>query len=525
LLNAQSIVIEGKGHSVIANDLAIMASNDGKIENLSVNVTTELENGRVGIETLDNSVANWGGIVAQTQVFLVSDETGNLLPNINVPNITFDALHLSEDFALDTPSPMVSLGKLIISDIEFSSEQLSIDKIQIADLNADIQVNTDKSIRSLVDTSALASTDSKGDEILQEELPAQGTQTIESEEPSLVILLNKVELLNQGVVRIKDESVKPPYDHHLTVETLYAGPFNSAKPNEQSPFELVVIDENYLKIDAKGHVSPFAEQLNAELVAKVAELNLPSVSPYVKDGLGFEMKSGQLDVTIAISIENDEIEGNTNVFLRGIEMSSADEVEQGAIKEGKAMPLNAALGMLKDDKGNIDLDVPMRGNVAEPSFGIESFLHLILKKAAMSQAQSYLMNTFVPYASVVSVAMSGVDYLLKITFEPLTFDVKESKLKDSNIQFLNELALLMLDTPDLQVKTCSVVTYADLGLADGEVLNEQQKTQLKSLGDARQNNLKRFLVDEGIASNRILYCAPELDSDKNAVPRIELKTD
>ena len=189
------------------------------------------------------------------------------------------------------------------------------------------------------------------------------------------------------------------------------------------------------------------------------------------------------------------------------------------------MPLNAALGMLKDDKGNIDLDVPMRGNVAEPSFGIESFLHLILKKAAMSQAQSYLMNTFVPYASVVSVAMSGVDYLLKITFEPLTFDVKESKLKDSNIQFLNELALLMLDTPDLQVKTCSVVTYADLGLADGEVLNEQQKTQLKSLGDARQNNLKRFLVDEGIASNRILYCAPELDSDKNAVPRIELKTD
>lgn len=524
-LNTQSIVVEGEGHSVIASDLAIKASNNGQIENLSVNVTTELVKGRVGIETLNNSVANWAGISAQTQVSLVSDETGNLLPNIIVPNITFDALHLSEDFSLDTSSPMVSLGKLIMSDIEFSREQLSVDKIQIADLNADIQVNADKSIRSLVDTSALKPAGPAGDEPPLETLPVQGEQTTESEEPSLVIVLNKLELLNQGVVRVKDESVKPVYDHHLTIETLYAGPFNSAKPHEQSPFELIIIDENYLKIDAKGHVSPFAAQLNAELVAKVAELNLPSVSPYVKDGLGFEMKSGQLDVTIEISIENDEIDGNTNVFLRGIEMSSADEVEQGAIKEGKAMPLNAALGMLKDDKGNIDLDVPMRGNISEPSFGIESFLHLILKKAAMSQAQSYLMNTFVPYASVVSVAMSGVDYLLKITFEPLIFDTKESRLKETNTQFLTELALLMKDTPDLQIKTCSVVTSADVNLVDGNTLSEPQKVQLKVLGDERQNNLKRFLVDEGIASNRILYCAPEFDPDENAAPRIELKTD
>jgi hypothetical protein len=524
LLNTQSIVLEGEGHSVIASDLAIKASNTGKIENLSVNVSTELVKGRVGIETLDNSVANWAGISAQTQVSLVSDETENLLPNIIVPNITFDALHLSEDFSLDTSSPMVSLGKLIMSDIEFSREQLSVDKIQIADLKADIQVNADKSIRSLVDTSGLKPA-GEGDEPPLETLPVQGEETTESEESSLVIVLNKLELLNQGVVRVKDESVKPVYDHHLTIETLFAGPFNSSKPDEQSPFELVIIDENYLKIDAKGHVSPFATQLNAELVAKVAELNLPSVSPYVKDGLGFEMKSGQLDVTIEISIENDEIDGNTNVFLRGIEMSSADEVEQGAIKEGKAMPLNAALGMLKDDKGNIDLDVPMRGNISEPSFGIESFLHLILKKAAMSQAQSYLMNTFVPYASVVSVAMSGVDYLLKITFEPLIFDTKESRLKESNTQFLTELALLMKDTPDLQIKTCSVVTSADVNLVDGDTLSEPQKVQLKVLGDERQNNLKRFLVDEGIASNRILYCAPEFDPDENAAPRIELKTD
>jgi outer membrane protein OmpA-like peptidoglycan-associated protein len=120
-------------------------------------------------------------------------------------------------------------------------------------------------------------------------------------------------------------------------------------------------------------------------------------------------------------------------------------------------------------------------------------------------------------------AMSGVDYLLKITFEPMPFDTNESELKEGNTQFLAELALLMQDTPDLQIKTCALVTYADLGLADAQVLNEQQKAQLKALGDERQNNLKRYLVDEGIASNRVLYCAPELYSGVDAVPRVELK--
>lgn len=528
LLSTQSILIEGKNQTVVASDLTVVANTNGTIENASVGVAAEFTQGIVSIETRQNSAVNWEDISAQTQVTLLSDENGNLLPNIVVPSITVNTLHLSEDLSIDEPVPMLSFGQLNISQITFSKDQLFVDKIQIGDLNANIQVNEDKSIRSLVDTTAVTTTAPKSDAPVQadvKEISSQETPLTENTKPSLMIELNTIELLNQGLVQVNDKSVAPAYEHHLTIEMLKSGPFDSTKPDAESPFELVIIDGNYLKIEAKGHISPFSEQLDADIVAKVAELNLPSVSPYVKDGLGFEMKSGQLDVTVQVNIANNIIDGNTNLFLRGIEMASADEIEQGTIKEGKAMPLNIALGILKDDDGNIDLDVPIRGNMSEPSFGIESFLNLILTKAAMSQAESYLMNTFVPYASVVSVAMSGVDFLLKITFEPLTFNTSETGLKAENTQFLSELLLLMQDTPDLQIKTCALVTYADLSLPLGQVLNEKQKAQLKSIGEKRQTNLKRFLVDKGIASSRILHCATELDSDADAVPRIKLKTD
>jgi hypothetical protein len=534
LLSAQSILVEGKNHSIVAKDLVANTGIDGALKNASTELVTELSKGKVAIATPQNNVANWESISALTSVSLTSDENGSLLPSIKVPNLTFNTLHLSEDLSLASPAPMLSFGQLIISDLTFLEQQLLIDKVQIADLNADLQVNGDKTIRSLVDTSALSTSPSEeageAEQVAQSDIPTPNIDlppdiTTENAPPPMVIALNTFELLNTGVVKIKDESVKPPFEQQLTIQTLSAGPFDTREPNAQSPFKLVVIDDNYLKVDANGFISPFAKQLNAKLLAKVAELNLPSVSPYVKGGLGFEMKTGQLDVTVEMSIIDDEIDGKTNLFLRGIEMSGADDVEKGAIKEGKAMPLNLALGLLKDGDGNIDLDVPISGNVASPSFGIESFVTLIVKKAAMSQAKNYLMNTFVPYASVVSVALSGAEYLLKIKFEPLTFDPTQSALKEENTEFLSQLAQLMIDNEELQIKTCPLVTLADLSLATKQVLDTAQKAQLKLLGDERQSNLKRSLVEQGIASNRVLYCAPELDSKAKAVPRIELKTD
>ena len=45
------------------------------------------------------------------------------------------------------------------------------------------------------------------------------------------------------------------------------------------------------------------------------------------------------------------------------------------------------------------------------------------------------------------------------------------------------------------------------------------------MGSERQDNLKRYLIEQEITSSRILYCAPELDTAEDAKARIELKTD
>lgn len=525
-------LVTAQSNMLKLNDLSLISSLRGEVISATGVLTSDFQEGNVSIAQAHNSAVNWQGIQANSRF-----ELNGLSPEISIPELAFSGLNLSQDHSLESPISMLALGELTLSDIQATDKSVFIERIAIAGLKSNVEINSDKSIKSLLDTSALSSdqTETLEQEFAEQkskELPAneqvQDTE-IEPVAPAFAIKLNELVLLDKGEVQITDESVSPAFVNNLTIETLKAGPFDSQTPNAQSPFELLIIDPNYLKVNANGFVSPFADKLNAAINAKVNELNLPSVSPYVKDGLGFEMKSGQLDVHIDVVVSDDNIDGNTNLFLRGIEMTGADDAEQGVLSEGKAMPLNAALGVLKDDNGNIDLDVPLRGSVSDPSFGVESFFALVLKKAAMSQAQDYLMTTFVPYASVVSIALSGAEYLLKITLEPLIFDTEQSELPVQSSQFLSELALLMNDTPDLQVKTCAKLSYADLGIVINDdskpELSDADKAKMLELGDARQANLKRYLVGQGIASNRVLHCASSLDSAEGALSRIELKTD
>jgi hypothetical protein len=85
--------------------------------------------------------------------------------------------------------------------------------------------------------------------------------------------------------------------------------------------------------------------------------------------------------------------------------------------------------------------------------------------------------------------------------------------------------MLMKDKPELQLKTCAIGTYADLSVSAATVLNAEQRASLKAMGSERQDNLKRYLIEQEIASSRIIYCAPELDTAEDAQARIELKTD
>jgi hypothetical protein len=178
--------------------------------------------------------------------------------------------------------------------------------------------------------------------------------------------------------------------------------------------------------------------------------------------------------------------------------------------------------MLKDGDGHIKLKIPLRGDVRDPSFGMEYILGLVIKKAVMNQAKDYLITNFVPYGQVVKVALAAGSFALKVRFDDLPYALAQTEPGPEQEEFIQQLLALMADKKDLHVKVCPVVTPAEIS-TENPVAEAEQEDYLRQLAKQRGDLFKTALVARSeLKSSRLLVCSPRIDYKDSAQPRIEL---
>ncbi len=405
--------------------------------------------------------------------------------------------------------------QVAINGVNLKEQHLAIDDIQLSAFNSRVLLDKEKKLANLVLAESAKSADSKTEKVVE------NTETAQSTEQAFTFSLGKFSLIEPSKVHFTDQSVTPVFEQTLTVNTLELSKLNNQIKEQTSNFALAFKLSQYSGADVKGSITPFADKLNLTTHAKIKEFSLPSLSSYMRDALGFDFLAGQLDTDVEVTVVNDDIDGEVNIALRGFEISSDNDVSGDHVKESTAIPLNVALNMLKDSDNNLHLDIPLSGNVSDPQFGLSSFVTLIAKKAVMAQAENYLINTFVPYANIVSVARVAGEYLLKLEVEDLLYQPKQIELNEAQHNFINELVKLLTDKPEQQVRLCAYAVKADVEQSN---LQEQSVlvSELQKLSTERGQALKASLVEEyNIASSRLLLCEPKVDLNERAKPRVE----
>ena len=427
------------------------------------------------------------------------------------------------DNTTDEFSPLAQFKKLTINDIEVSQQGLSIDTINLLGLAVNTTLDKDKNLVGLV-------LDEKADAITQENLDSNTSETSktnnqtasEASTTAFSISLNQFSLLETSQINFTDRSTTPYYQRSFNITKFNAGPFDNQKPQQDSNFRLTGGSNKYAHFDLSALARPFSEKDFYQLKGAFKEVSLPSLSTYIANAIHHELKSGQLDVTLDITIDDTDIDGSALLHLRGLELGAANDHEADTVKSQISIPFNVALGMLKDGDGNVELDIPLEGSTDAPSFGMRGFISLMIKQATMSAAKDYLMTTFVPYANVVTIAMTAGEYLLKVRFNDLAFPAKETELNAEQNTFLTQFSALMKDKPDTQLTLCAIATPADIGKPLGtEIVNKDEIKQLAELSKQRLNAFKDHMVNqENIASSRLLLCLPKVDFSADAKPRI-----
>lgn len=558
-VNQQALNLAVEKYQLTSKNMALTLTTDGAsvdpIVDFSSTLATSLSSLNITNEGKDNVVLR----LAKLNLPKI-DTAYNESVSVGIPSIELSELGFSEKLDIEGKplTSLVTLKAIKLADVQLTESSAIIDTFSLNTLASNVVIAADKSIATLiimpgaqtgatedVNVNAHTGVAKSGDldrEIHKDKTKLKeskknktvtnsdtkettGTASVETslEEDAFFIALNAVTLVDGAEIFFNDKSVSPPYKRTFLIDTLDAGPFDNQKPTQKSAFNLIGRSDEYSSFEVAGNIAPFSQKLNLDTQVTLRELSLPDTSAYVKNALGFELETGQLDTDIDVAVVEDIIKGNVRIELRGLNMTAADDYETNSLKDKTSMPLNIALGLLQDKKGNIDLKVPLSGSVDDPSFGLNGFMKLVIKKAVLSATQSYLIKTFVPYANVVTAVKSSGEYLLKLRFEDLNYGIGMVELQPEQLAYADQFIQLLKDKPKEQVKVCGIATPAEIGLPqDTKVTDEAHIAQMQKIAIDRAKIFKDYVVAAGVSSSRLLLCNAQIDSKKDSVPRITL---
>lgn len=388
------------------------------------------------------------------------------------------AVHETEEGALigswealraETIALSLSNSSLAISEIELTQPygdieiarngSLNLGRVSVEPETADIdQDSVQIEGQTVVEPEDVVSTDEEN--VAVEDNPAPNNPTATNSAPTdsttenstpMEITIGRINIVD-GAADFADFSLPLPFS--AAIEQLNGSmttiATNSSEPS-QVAFEGQVDEFGLLRIS--GHISPFDPKQNTDIALKFQNVNIPKFSAYTIPFAGREISNGLLDIELGYKINDSQLEGANLVVLRDVTLG--DKVEH---PDAMSLPLDLAVALLKGPDGNIDLDLPVSGNVDDPQFDYgnvisEAFSNIILNIVA---------SPFKLLASLVGFEGDELEYI--------EFVAGRADLAPPELEKTANLAEALMLRPELMLELPGVTDLEN----DGEALRTER---------------------------------------------------
>lgn len=303
--------------------------------------------------------------------------------------------------------------------------------------------------------------------------------------------------LRQGGLAFTDQTYEPAVD--IELRDFEGEIVNlSSDPATRSKVDLRGGLGEYGKLTLKGSVNPLSEKLYTDMRVLLKRFDMTELSPYTGRYVGNVVEKGKMNLDLSYHIENDRLKAGNQVLLQKFSLGEAVKSEQAT-----SLPVDLAIALLTDGQGQIDVDLPVEGDLTDPEFRVGkvilSALGNLITKAATS-----------PFA-LIGGLVGESDGLDEVVFAPGI-----SRLDEAQVAHLDQLAKALEQRPALGVE---VKGLSDPGLDQAALqilrLNKRQEAIRASLGDnATEHDLLVALVTEaGMTSSLHSLPDPKVDAD------------
>ena len=281
-------------------------------------------------------------------------------------------------------------------------------------------------------------------------------------------------VLQQGHVNYTDNFVKPNYNANLVDITGTIGAFGTDS-DTPAPVDVGANLAGNGPIAIRGTVNPLAQKPSLDLSASAHDIELTNLTPYSVKYAGYPITKGKLNVELHYKLENDLLTANNHLFID--QLTFGEHVENDTATK---LPVRLAISLLKNSRGQIDVNVPVSGSLSNPQFSLGS----LIWSAILHVVERAVTAPFTLLANALG--GSGESSARELRY--VAFSPGSAELSDSARNKLDTIAKLLADKPevklDLTGRADPAIDTPALRLTYVDDLVRKEK--LKSLGGNEQ---------------------------------------
>lgn len=187
-------------------------------------------------------------------------------------------------------------------------------------------------------------------------------------------------------------------------------------------------------MEIKGQINPLIQKPYVDLSLNFPGMDLTPFGPYSGKYIGYTLEKGQLALNLSYKVIDDKLTGQNKIELNQLTFG-----ESVASPEATRLPVKLAVALLKDRQGDINLDLPVAGNLDDPQFSLGG---IILKMFVN------LINDIVsaPFKMLGAIFGGGEE------LSYLEFDPGQSAIPAQRAGKLDTLSKILYERPGLKLE-------------------------------------------------------------------------
>ena len=242
--------------------------------------------------------------------------------------------------------------------------------------------------------------------------------------------------LQDGAINYTDNFIRPYYSVNLTNLKGKIDGFGtrSTKPAGVQVHGLI---NSVSPIDITGSIDPLAPKAFVDIKAKADGYQMINFSPYSAKYLGYPITMGTLKLDVHYLVQNSQLTATNHLFIS--RLSLGDKVPSPSAKD---LPIGLAVALLKNQRGEIDITLPVSGSLNDPKFSLGALFWQALKDMTLKIVES-------PFSILASVA--GAEGMANQDLQHVAFPAGLATLTPAAKSQLSIVAKAMQRRPELRL--------------------------------------------------------------------------